>query len=72
MIRGENHQVDGSGLHYLNFQPSSREDIAQLEKNDQKIIDGFNALLDYFKLDIREVNKPASNHIQVYKKGKKK
>jgi hypothetical protein len=76
LIRGEYYQIDGSGIHFLNFQSASREDIAQLEKNQQKIMDGFNALLTYLNLGLREVNntkiKFEFNHIEVYKKGKKK
>jgi hypothetical protein len=74
LIRGENYQIDGSGLHFLNFQVASKEDVAQIERNQVLLMKGFNALLDYLNLGIREVNntKIEFTRTEVFKKGKKK
>jgi hypothetical protein len=78
LIRGDHYQIDGSGLHLCNFQPASRDDVAQLEKNQKLLMNGFNALIIQLGLGIRNkrIFHEVSDEVDIYKlpkqKGKKK
>jgi len=48
-----NYKTDGSGLHVTNFTVASQSDINQLIENQNKLMNGLNALVTYLGLGMK-------------------